>query len=73
MKQQLKTIESGRFAKTWCAEAAKGGKRLAALRRKEAKHPIERVGTRLRHTIQGGNAATPTKGSAKAEVKTNLF
>jgi ketol-acid reductoisomerase len=73
MKQQLKEIESGRFAKTWCAEAAKGGKHLAALRRKEAKHPIERVGTRLRNTLQVGKSPGRTKGSAKAVVKTNLI
>lgn len=73
MKQQLKRIESGRFATSWIAETAKGGKRLAAMRRKEAKHAIERTGTRLRKALQGGTAASPAKKTAKAGVKTSLL
>ena len=48
MRKILKEIQSGQFAKEWMAENEDGAKRFLAMRAKEAKHPIEEVGSRLR-------------------------
>jgi ketol-acid reductoisomerase len=48
MKKILQEIQSGQFAKEWMAENEAGAKRFLAMRAKEAKHPIEEVGSRLR-------------------------
>jgi len=48
MKKILKEIQSGEFAREWILENQAGRPVLNALRRKEAEHPIEEVGKRLR-------------------------
>ena len=48
MKKILKDVESGKFAKEWMAEYKKGLPNLKKLREKEAKHPIEVTGKRIR-------------------------
>jgi ketol-acid reductoisomerase len=48
MKEVLAQIQDGRFAKEWIAENKNGGKKFAALRQREAQHPIEKVGEQLR-------------------------
>ncbi len=48
MKRILKEIQSGEFAREWILENQAGRPVLNALRRKEAEHPIEEVGKRLR-------------------------
>jgi ketol-acid reductoisomerase len=48
MKAALKDIQSGKFAKGWIAEYKGGYKKYNALLKKGEKHPIEKVGARLR-------------------------
>jgi ketol-acid reductoisomerase len=48
MKTALKEIQSGKFAKNWINEYESGYKRYNALLRAGEKHPIEKVGARLR-------------------------
>jgi len=48
MKAALKDIQSGKFAKTWIAEVEGGYKTYNALMKAGEKHPIEKVGARLR-------------------------
>ena len=48
MKAALKEIQSGKFAKDWVREYQTGYKRYNALLNKGARHPIEKVGARLR-------------------------
>jgi ketol-acid reductoisomerase len=48
MKAALKDIQSGKFAKGWVNEYNGGYKRYKALLKAGEKHPIERVGERLR-------------------------
>ena len=48
MRDALKRIRNGDFAKEWLDEFASGGKKFQALRKADAEHPIEVVGKRLR-------------------------
>jgi ketol-acid reductoisomerase len=48
MKTALKEIQNGKFAKNWINEYESGYKRYHALLKAGEKHPIEKVGTRLR-------------------------
>ncbi|MCG0239253.1 MAG: ketol-acid reductoisomerase [Firmicutes bacterium] len=48
MRQVLREIQDGTFAKEWILENQVGRPRFTALRRREAEHPIEAVGRRLR-------------------------
>src|SRR5579871_3384232 len=48
MKAALKDIQSGKFAKNWVAEYKGGYKKYNALLKKGEKHPIEKVGAKLR-------------------------
>jgi ketol-acid reductoisomerase len=48
MKAALKDIQSGKFAKNWIKEYESGYKRYHALLKAGEKHPIEKVGGRLR-------------------------
>jgi ketol-acid reductoisomerase len=48
MKQILKEIQSGEFAKQWIEENEKGRPNFAPMREKEKNHPIEVVGAKLR-------------------------
>jgi ketol-acid reductoisomerase len=48
MKTALKEIQNGKFAKNWINEYESGYKRYNALLKAGEKHPIEKVGTRLR-------------------------
>jgi ketol-acid reductoisomerase len=65
MKAALKDVQSGKFAKGWVAEYKGGYKKYNALLKKGQKHPIEKVGTRLRglmpwmkkRSISGAQAA----------------
>ncbi len=51
MKKILKEIQSGEFAREWILENQAGRPVLNALRRKEASHPIEEVGKKLREMM----------------------
>lgn len=65
MKEALKDIQTGKFAKGWVKEYEGGYKKYNALMKKGANHPIEKVGARLRgmmpwmqkRSIQGAQAA----------------
>ncbi|MCC6153262.1 MAG: ketol-acid reductoisomerase [Candidatus Hydrogenedentes bacterium] len=48
MREQLKRIQSGEFAKEWLGEYQSGGKNFQRLRDADAAHPVEKVGAELR-------------------------
>lgn len=48
MKEQLKRVENGQFAKEWMNEYETGLKNLKRMREEEARHPIEVVGKEIR-------------------------
>jgi ketol-acid reductoisomerase len=48
MKQILSEIQSGQFAKEWIEENEKGRPNFTEMRKREANHPIEEVGKKLR-------------------------
>ena len=48
MKKILEDIQAGRFVRDWMAECAVGQPSFKATRRRNAEHPIEDVGARLR-------------------------
>jgi len=48
MRQILKEVQSGAFAKEWIEENEKGQPNLEKLRRENREHPIEKVGATLR-------------------------
>jgi ketol-acid reductoisomerase len=48
MKEALKDIQSGKFAKNWVKEYKGGYKKYNALLKKGEKHPIEKTGAKLR-------------------------
>jgi ketol-acid reductoisomerase len=48
MKQVLKEIREGQFAREWIAENAAGGNNYRKLMEKDISHPIEKVGADLR-------------------------
>ncbi|GHC43527.1 ketol-acid reductoisomerase (NADP(+)) [Roseibacillus persicicus] len=67
MQKQLKAIEDGKFAKEWTEEYNNGCKNFNAIRREEAKHPIEKVGTKLRGMMSWlGGAKKVGKGQSQA-------
>jgi len=48
MKEVLKDIQTGKFAKQWMDENKKGQKNFLKMRKELAEHPIEKVGQKLR-------------------------
>jgi len=52
MKTALKDIESGKFARGWMKEYASGMKQMKKLRAEEKKHPIEKVGAKIRKLFE---------------------
>jgi len=48
MKRILTDIQEGRFVRDWMLEVAAGKPAFNAIRRRDAEHPIEEVGARLR-------------------------
>jgi ketol-acid reductoisomerase len=48
MKEVLADIQSGRFARDWVLENKAGQPSFKAMRARQAEHPIEEVGQRLR-------------------------
>jgi len=65
MKAALKEVQSGKFAKGWIAEYQTGYKKYHALLKQGERHPIEKVGARLRalmpwmakRSVKGAQAA----------------
>lgn len=52
MKESLKTIETGKFAKEWLAESRSGAKTLMAKRKALGEHPVEIVGKKIRDLFE---------------------
>jgi ketol-acid reductoisomerase len=52
MKQSLKEIETGKFAREWMAEAESGCKNLLAKREALGKHEVEIVGKQIRELFE---------------------
>ncbi|HXR20206.1 MAG TPA: ketol-acid reductoisomerase [Steroidobacteraceae bacterium] len=48
MRKILKEIQSGKFARQWIRESENGAKNFRRLLKQDMRHPIERVGERLR-------------------------
>jgi ketol-acid reductoisomerase len=48
MREQLKRIQNGDFAREWTEEYNSGQKNFNAIRASEAAHPIEKIGEELR-------------------------
>jgi ketol-acid reductoisomerase len=48
MRKILKEIQNGRFARQWIRESASGAKNFHRLLKRDLRHPIERVGEKLR-------------------------
>jgi ketol-acid reductoisomerase len=48
MRERLRAIQNGEFARTWILENQSGRPNFLATRRLEAEHPIEKVGAELR-------------------------
>jgi len=51
MKKVLKEIQQGTFARQWISENKRGGKKYKQLMNKDLKHPIEKVGAKLRERM----------------------
>jgi len=51
MKEILKDIQSGKFAKQWMNECKNGQKNFLKMRKELAEHPIEKVGKKLRELM----------------------
>ena len=51
MKEILKDIQSGKFAKQWMDECKKGKKNFLKMRKELSEHPIEKVGKKLRELM----------------------
>ena len=68
MRRQLKTIESGKFAKEWVGEFKGGCKNFNKIRKAEEKHGIEKVGAKLRGMMSwlGKKAKSVGKGVSQA-------
>ncbi len=54
MKEVLKDIQSGKFAKQWMDECKGGQKNFLKMREELAKHPIEKVGTFIENYNENG-------------------
>jgi ketol-acid reductoisomerase len=51
MRERLRAIQNGDFARTWILENQAGRPNFQAMRRLEAEHPIEKVGAELRQMM----------------------
>ena len=63
MRQILKEIQSGQFAREWVAEHAAGKPRFQEFRKKHAAHPIEAVGATLRSLMPWMRKPEPVKSA----------
>jgi len=51
MKEILKDIQSGKFAKQWMDECKNEKKNFLKMRKELSEHPIEKVGKKLRELM----------------------
>jgi ketol-acid reductoisomerase len=56
MRRILREIQDGTFARNWILENQAGRASFLATRRREAEHPIEKVGKELRSKMSWLNA-----------------
>jgi ketol-acid reductoisomerase len=70
MKRLLTEIQNGTFAKKWIEENKTGRKHFAEMRKDEADHPIEEVGSRLRSAMPFLDPVTVKDGKPQTEVAT---
>ncbi len=71
MRDILKEVQSGQFAREWIDECEKGAEGLLELRRQSKEHPIEKIGKKLRSMmswIRSSGPARTAKQAAAAEV-----
>ncbi|HXG39645.1 MAG TPA: ketol-acid reductoisomerase [Candidatus Limnocylindrales bacterium] len=66
MRQVLKEIQDGSFARRWIAEMESGGREFARLREAERSHPIEQVGRELRARMPFVDPVVVEAGQAQA-------
>ena len=69
MQAQLKRIQSGQFAKEWMAEYKAGCPNFNRIRKEEAAHGIEKVGSRLRSLMPWIKKRTVKAGAAQASYE----
>ncbi|MBV8671997.1 MAG: ketol-acid reductoisomerase, partial [Acidobacteriaceae bacterium] len=66
MKQLLKEVQDGTFAKKWIEENRTGRKYFNEMRKLEANHPVEEVGSRLRAAMPFLDPVTVKDNTAQA-------
>ena len=71
MQRQLKVIEDGKFAKEWTKEFENGCTNFNAIRKEEAAHPIEKVGSKLRSTMSWIKQGKIKKGASQASYSSS--
>ncbi len=75
MKEVLKDIQNGTFAREWILENQAGQPRYNAMLKKDLEHPIEEVGRRLRDRMPwlrpGSNTGAPTASTRASNGQTN--
>lgn len=64
MELVLREIRDGKFAREWLRETKNGRKRYARLLAESRKHPIEKVGARLRGLMSWKKKAKPARNRA---------
>ncbi|MSR77848.1 MAG: ketol-acid reductoisomerase [Candidatus Omnitrophica bacterium] len=69
MKQILKEVQSGAFAKEWMEENRKGRPNYNKMRQACDSHPIEKVGTELRGMMQWIQGGQSLAANPKANLK----
>jgi ketol-acid reductoisomerase len=68
MRQILKEIQDGTYARNWIAENESGREWFEATRQREQEHPIERVGERLRSMMKFLDPVTVKQKSNRPPV-----
>ena len=58
MRQTLKKIQSGEFAREWITENDEGLPRFLRLRKEDIEHPVEKIGRELREMMPWLNETT---------------
>ena len=66
MKIVLDEIRSGKFARKWLRETDRGRKRYTRLLSESRKHPIEKVGARLRRAMSWNAQRQPGRSAGQA-------
>ncbi len=66
MREILKEVQSGQFAREWIEECDRGGEGLLELRRQSKEHPIEKIGKKLRSMMSWIRSSTPARAEKEA-------